>query len=116
MINVYKFGAEVQHRWQNLLLLALLRMNIPTDSSQTRGTSQYVKKRKLMGMMRFVTDSAHVIDNTSELLVLLFSRPDPASKLATLCTRIWNRCNRLIQGLELDDLKCPFQPKPFYKF
>lgn len=44
-----------------------------------------------MGLMRFVMDNAHVIYNPSELLVLLVSRSDPASKLATLCTRVWNR-------------------------
>lgn len=44
-----------------------------------------------MGLMRFVMDNAHVIYNPSELLVLLVSRSDPASKLATPCTRVWNR-------------------------
>lgn len=50
------------------------------------------KENELMGLMRFVTDNAHVIYNPSELLVLLVSRSHPASKLATLSTRIWNRC------------------------
>lgn len=45
-VNVYKFGAEVQHRWQNLLLLALPRMNVPTDSAHTGGKSQYIKRRE----------------------------------------------------------------------
>lgn len=44
-----------------------------------------------MGLMRFVTDNAYVIYNPSELLVLLVSKLNPASKLATLCTQIWNR-------------------------
>lgn len=74
------------------------------------------QKKELMGIMRFVTDNVHVIDNPSELLVLLVSRSDPSSKLAMFCTRIWNRCNRLIQGLKLDDLECSFQPKLFHKF
>lgn len=58
-----------------------------------RKKSVYQKERALLGLTRFIRDNAHVIYNPSELLVLLVSRSDPASKLALLCTRIWSRCN-----------------------